>query len=351
MRQLHAYTIQLVLAAILIFNTTSCSNDDNINDLDETIFVRHKNADMPAYIMGNGAEKVFLITLHGGPGGIGLGFRGTAFSEIEEQYAVVYFDQRGSGMSQGSYSKDEISIDIMAEDVLALVKVMQRKYGSDSRFFLLGHSWGGTLGSATLLKDQNDFKGWIEVDGANNPAGLYNQYIETFTATANMQIALGNSIDFWESVLGFVSEVDPVSNKDDFLELNNKAFDIDDQFIDDGFIDTPDIGPEGDNSNFQYNILTALWNNGQIARILVDEQCLFETTDFSKQLSEVEIPSLFISGQYDMIVPTVSAEIAFENIGSDIKELLIFDRSGHAPMFSEPERFAEEVLRFMDQNK
>jgi len=52
-----------------------------------------------------------------------------------------------------------------------------------------------------------------------------------------------------------------------------------------------------------------------------------------------------------MIVPVASAQKAFENIGSDVKELQIFDRSGHSPIATEPDRFASEVLRFIDANK
>lgn len=351
MRQYYISILKLVAIAIMMCTIAACSEDDTLQDLDETIFVRLNNADMPAYIRGNGSEKIFLVTLNGGPGGIGLEFVGTAFSEIETKYAVVYFDQRGSGMSQGSYSEDDISLDIMAEDVVALAKVLKRKYGNDSQLFLLGHSWGGTLGTATLVKDQSDFSGWIEVDGANNPAGLYDLYRETFTTTANTQIALGNSVDFWELVLEDVAAVDPVSNLDDFLELNSLAFDLQKKLRDDDFIDIRDNGSEGNGLIFQYNILTTIWNSNQIATILIDQQALFETTDFTDQLPDITIPALFISGQYDMIVPIASAQAAFENIGSDVKELLLFERSGHAPPATEPERFAQEVLRFIDSNK
>lgn len=351
MRQFYNQFFTLVVLAIAICTIAACADDDNLNDLDETIFVRHKNADMPAYIRGNGSEKVFLVTLNGGPGGVGLEFIGTAFNEIEDNYAVVYFDQRGSGMSQGNYSEDELTIDLMAEDVLALAKVLKQKYGSDSQLFLLGHSWGGTLGSATLIKDQSDFSGWIEVDGANNPAGLYDLYIETFTTTATTQIALGNSVDFWESVLEDVAAVDPVSNLDDFLDLNSLAFDLEEKLTDGDFINTRDENSDTDGLAFQYNILTAIWNSNQIATILVDQQAIFQTTDFTSELPNITIPSLFISGQYDMVVPIASAQTAFSTIGSDIKELLIFDRSGHAPPVTEPVRFAQEVLRFIDENK
>ncbi len=105
----------------------------------------------------------------------------------------MYFDQRGSGNSQGSYSRDDISVELMAEDVLTLVEVLKEKYGIDSRFILMGHSWGGTLGTATLLKDQSNFIGWIDVDGAHNPGGSYDDYKTTFSKIADEQIASGNS--------------------------------------------------------------------------------------------------------------------------------------------------------------
>lgn len=351
MKNIHLIYVKLTVMLVAFLSLTSCTNDDTVDNLDETIFVRYKNADMPAYVRGNSSERIFLVTLNGGPGGLGLEFVGPAFSEIEKQYAVVYFDQRGSGMAQGSYKEDEVSLDVMAEDVLALAKILKKKYGSDSQLFLLGHSWGGTLGTATLVKDQRDFSGWIEVDGANNPEGLYDIYIETFTTTANEQIALGNSIDFWESALETVAQVDPISNLDDFLELNSLAFDLEGRLVDDGFVNAPDNDSESNNVIFEYNVLTAIWNSIQIATILIEQQSLFQTTNFTSQLPEITIPSMFISGQYDMIVPIASAETAFENIGSEVKELQIFDRSGHSPIDSEPKRFAAEVLRFIDANK
>jgi pimeloyl-ACP methyl ester carboxylesterase len=351
MKQFNTTLFKLVIAAITLCLVVACSDDDSLTDVNETIYVRHKNADMPAYIKGNASEKVFLVTLHGGPGGRGLGFRGKAFNEIENQYGVVYFDQRGSGNAQGNYNDDEVSIDLMAEDVLALVQVLKRKYGNDSRFFLLGGSWGGTLGTATLLKDQSDFKGWIDVDGAYNPDGLYDLYLENYTTTANAQIGLGNNVKFWESVLALVAKVDPVNNLDDFIELNIKAFDAEEKLFDDGFIEDVENGIGNNNSFLVYNFLTSGWNNNQIASILVDDQGLFQTIDFTSQLPQITIPSLFISGQYDMVVPIASAQAAFEAIGSTSKELRIFEKSGHGPMFTEPDLFVAEVLQFMNAHK
>ncbi|MFK7781516.1 alpha/beta fold hydrolase [Psychroserpens sp.] len=351
MKQVNKLYLKSIFALLALCFLTACSDDFELDNLDETIYVRHKNADMPAYIRGNGSEKVFLITLHGGPGGTGLDFIGKAFSDIENHYGVVYFDQRGSGNSQGHYSENDVDIDLMAEDVLALVKVMKHKFGNDSRFFLLGASWGGTLGTATLLKDQSYFKGWIEVGGANNYAGLYNFNKEALTITANDQITLGNSVEFWESALELVAQVDLIPNVHDGDLLNLKGLQGELKLTDDGVIDSVENGVENDNNFSIYNFLTKRWNTNQIEDILLYNNGQLLSIDFTSQLPEITIPSLFISGRYDLRVPIASAQGAYNNIGSEFKSLKIFERSGHSPNFSEPEQFVTEVLQFMDEHK
>ncbi len=347
MKQSLTGNIKIGFLAIVTLLVNACSNDHTLSNLDATVFVRHKGADMPAYIKGNANEKIFLITLHGGPGGLGLGFRGNAFNQIEDNYGVVYFDQRGSGMSQGNYSEDDVTIDLMAEDVLALVKVIKRMYGNDSRFFLLGHSWGGALGPATLLKEQSEFLGWINVDGSHNPKDLYFEYIRNFERVAEAQIELGNSVPFWESVYDELDKVDRTTvSLEDFNRLNILAFDAEDSLKKDDFIN----GSENGNLKVSdYNILTFIWNLLKIQSILDDD--IIGELSFTEQLSEITIPSLILWGRYDMVVPEFYAQQAFDNLGASDKKLVFFERSGHSPMFTEPNRFADEVLQFINQNK
>ena len=348
---MHRYTLNLMkplLLVVALFSLFSCSNDDEIDNLSETFFVRHENADMPAYVHGNATEKIFLIVLNGGPGGFGLTYRTKTFIEtIEEKYAVVYFDQRGSGVSQGKYLEKEVTVDLMAEDVLALAKVIKEKYGDDSKLVLMGHSWGGTLGTATLLKDQDEFMGWIDVDGAHDPKGMYLEYITNHAKIANEQIALGNSLDYWETVLQLTDSVSPSYDQDNFFDLNREAFTAEEQLVEDDFINEENWEDE---IGVNYNVFMALWNSGQILKILTNNG-LWEDISYTDRLSEITIPSLIITGKHDLIVPSKFAEEALANIGSEDKELLVFERSGHSPMASEKELFAEKILEFIDRIK
>lgn len=339
---------KVILVIMTLWTTFSCSKDEDVTNLNETIFVRHKNADMPAYIHGNASEKTFLIILHGGPGGIGLSYRtATIKSDIEKECAVVYFDQRGSGMAQGSYSKSGINIDIMAEDVLALVKVIKHKYGNDSKFFLMGHSWGGTLGPAALLKDQSDFLGWINVDGTHNTSHLYLEYIANFKRVAKEQIAKGNKVDYWNSVIDFTNQVSPEYNINDMYDLNSMAFETE-QELEKSKIIGKTVSQDS-NVIFKYNILTLIRNMLKTQSIL--DENLFRNVNYTDRLSEITIPSLVIWGKHDMVVPIRFAQEAYDNLGSTDKALVIFEKSGHSPMFKEPDLFAQKVIEFINKNK
>lgn len=337
--------LKTTVVLLLLLSIFSCTKEEmNLSNLNETIYVRHRQADMPAHVHGNASEKVFLIYLHGGPGGMGLESRiNTMITEVEENNAVVYYDQRGSGNSQGHYSEEDMSIDLMAEDVLALVKVLRARYGDDAKFFLMGASWGGTLGPATLLKNQEAFLGWINIDGAHSPKDLYDEYQIALLEKANEQIVLGNSIPHWEGVLELLQEVGSSYSDEDLSKLNGKAHESEKVLAEDMVINKPQfIDEDGTERNF------VVRNNSETPAILI-QKGLWQDVSFTESLSDITIPSLVLWGKHDLVVPTKFAQEAFDNLGTVHKELFIFERTGHSPLESEPDLFAEKLIEFINE--
>ncbi len=78
---------------------------------------------------------------------------GTYAKLLEEQYAIVYWDQRGHRELRKKYKDDNTTISQMADDTYELSKLIKQMYGDESR--LLGHSWGGMLGTAALVETEN----------------------------------------------------------------------------------------------------------------------------------------------------------------------------------------------------
>jgi len=82
-----------------------------------------------------------VIVVHGGPGG---DYRYLLnLQELSNEYYVVFYDQRGSGLSP-RVDLSELTLDSSIEDLDLIVE----HYGNGEPVNLVGHSWGGTLVTA-----------------------------------------------------------------------------------------------------------------------------------------------------------------------------------------------------------
>ncbi len=95
-----------------------------------------------AETFGNDTNDV-VIALHGGPGNdyrYILPIRGLA-----DEYFVVFYDQRGTGLSPRVPS-DELTLEIMLADLHGIIEY----YAKDRKVNLIGHSWGAMLASGYI---------------------------------------------------------------------------------------------------------------------------------------------------------------------------------------------------------
>ncbi|HIF14347.1 MAG TPA: alpha/beta hydrolase, partial [Bacteroidetes bacterium] len=224
-----------ILSSLLI----SCKKD-NLSKLSDSFHLKSNGADMPVHVFGNASDQTFIILLHGGPGDNGLAYRAGMYAEkLEEKYAMVYWDQRGQGMSQGNFVTDKLTVDEMAKDLYNLILCLKVKYGQDISIFLMGHSWGGTLGTYYMVKDnyQDLVNGWIEVDGAHDIPLLNKVVVEMFDTIGTAQIALGNSKSEWRRIVKWAKKID-TSNIDLNVgsEINSNAFYAEDLLWEDGIV-------------------------------------------------------------------------------------------------------------------
>ncbi len=348
----YIHKILFVLFCILISN--SCEKED-LSKLNDNFCVRRAGADIPAYVFGNGSEKVFLIWLHGGPGIGSLPDRTfSAFQELENNFAVVYFDQRGQGMSQGNYSKEKYSIWEMAKDVKALALILKQKYGQDSKLFLMGGSWGGALGTVALIDipTQELFSGWIEVDGAHDSPARNQGTIDLIKSVGYEQINLGNSVSYWTDAIQRMNSYD-ITNNNDCYSLNSEAYNAITVLQHDNIINTAE---EANSETFKYmwlidNPITTTINGSFSSYEIMEINnypCCFSVTD---SLHLIDIPTLLIWGKYDFVVSPSLGQSVFERISTQNKKLVILEKSGHNTVAEQPSEFVNEILDFIDEYK
>ncbi|HTE33605.1 MAG TPA: alpha/beta hydrolase [Chryseolinea sp.] len=313
-------------------------------------YLVNKNAQMPVSVRGNTSSGIFVVFLHGGPGGTALQKIGLpAFLDLEKSYATVFWDQRGSGSSQGNTSNDLFTVDQFVEDLDKLIDLLQQKY-HHPQIFLLGHSWGGCLGTAYLTdsKRQSKIRGWIELDGAhNNPMGdsLSLNFVSSY---ATQQIALNDKKDFWEYVLEWYAK-NPEFTTD---QLEHYSF-VEEAhgYIYDESLEGTAVFP---NYSFDYlfespaNVTAALTNYDHVIKNFI-----ISDIDLTPKMSNISLPALIIWGIHDGVIPYPMAEQAWSVIGTPPvnKSIVTLTNSAHNGFYEEPEAFATAVRTFIEKYK
>jgi pimeloyl-ACP methyl ester carboxylesterase len=308
--------------------------------------VRNDGADMPVTVRGDLGSDTFVVWLSGGPGDPAVIDRGEATDRLEEDLGMVYWDQRGAGSAGGNAKPESFTIDQYVDDTEAVVDVIEDLYAPE-HLFLLGHSWGGTLGTAYLLDPdrQAEISGWIDVDGNHDNPLIFPMKIAWLGEYAEEQIAKGVDVAHWTEVRDWCAS-EPALTVDNWHEWNELVGDTNALFHD------PDVGYDVD---FELLFLSPesplayfAVNDGYADASMHDDDSSFETLSFSDEMDAIETPTLLAWGRYDGIVPIQAMDAARESLTNAPVETAVFD-AGHCPFLEEPQPFAEAVLDFVQQ--
>lgn len=344
---------QLIFWTLAFLLITACNKDPQVNsDMEETFYLQNDGADMPVFVRGNGESNVFVLLLHGGPGNGGLKYRGHTYSDLlEKEYAMVYWDQRHQGNSGGHMNAEDITIDQMVEDTHALIQTLKVRYGDDISVFLMGHSWGGTLGTAYMLKDdyQEQINGWIEVDGAHDFPMMNREMIRMINTIGQAELDANHHNTLWTEIIDFSNSLDTNNiSSDETTQLNSYAGRIE------GLLDQLNEKSESNLGELELNFtgannpITTYINDLNLPEAFYEEILLFSATT---ALDKITIPTLLMWGKYDFKVPPSVGQTAFDQISSSEKFLKIYEHSGHSPMRYEPELFVQDMVAFIETFK
>lgn len=345
----------LILTSSILSVFWGC-DEDNFrleSNADDFFFLENKEAFMPVWVQGNTASRTFVIHVHGGPGGeslLSFNILGESITEpLEEAYANVYYDQRNSGSSQGTSGNEYITEEQFSEDLYKLILLLKDKYGTDIKIYLLGTSWGGRLTANYLLNEryQSEVSGWISVAGDPDVVTTANSGKDLLAYYARAYIDGGRDESDWKEIRDWAIKTDTIISYGEWGVQNSFAWDAM-KLVDDSLDhETPiKVGKALRGAFFSpVNLSSVLIHAATFSEEHLD---LFD--DLGEQLSIVEVPSLFMYGKFDFVVPPAVGQKAFDHVGSSHKKLVIFEHSGHLIPFNETEKFLDELFEFIRQN-
>jgi len=114
------------------------------------------------YLIIRGEEekpKPIMLFLHGGPGIPELFTMKKEMGYLEEQFVVIYWEQRGAGKS---YKVKGLTLEQIVLDTLELSRWLIENY-SQERIYLMGHSWGSFLGLLVVQQSPELYHAYIGI--------------------------------------------------------------------------------------------------------------------------------------------------------------------------------------------
>lgn len=345
--RLHTYIIGFALFFI------SCKKEAKVasGQLDNYYFVKVGDVALPVRVCGNINSDIAIVFNHGGPGGSAQGERAYAYwKEIEKYYKVVYWDQRGSGLTQGNTDPNTITIEQFSEDLDNIVDFTKQVVKAD-KIFIHGISWGGGLTTYYLLDTlhQKKVKGAIvEAPAYDLKHGIMQLSVNWLLQRADSMLALHVNDAYWQNVKDIYAAYPAITNVHMFQQHLSFLGQVNGIVYNTSNLAAQSISlPKYESFVGSYNSMFT------INHLSYNQASLFEM-DLTDQLYKIKVPLLLIWGRKDGLLPfdNLAQKYADNYGGSDIKfEPYRYDVSAHLPHAEQYQEFQIDALKFIELHK
>lgn len=333
---------------ILIFILSACTDLQEVKKDTKKYhskgFVEIRENEQYLTISTEDTNKPVLLYLHGGPGGALTPMTSLYFKELEKDYIVVLWDQRGAGKSfKGFITSKYQTIDSFVEDTKEVTNYLKEKFNKE-KVFLVGNSWGSLLGMETIKKYPEMYYAYVGtgqlIDTNESLKMGYDLILKKTLETQNIELEkILKKIN--KNKLTLSNNIKNLSTRKYLAILNSEEKIQETEYkknrlLEKGMKLVP-VKQGLAYSNFLIN-----YEEYFVYKKLRKE---IISVDLRKKIFKVNIPIYFAQGKNDLITPYSLLEEYYKILESPKKELICFENSGHGPEYQESEKFTELMRR------
>lgn len=299
-----------------------------IGDTEQWLLIRSENIKNP-----------IILIIHGGPGTSEMTLNRRYGRELEKHFTVVNWDQRGACKSY--HAGDDLSkmtVDQIVSDAIEVSEYLKTSF-KQQKIFLLGHSWGSTIGILTVQKRPDLYYAYIGVGQM-----AYMKKGEEISYNWTLEKAIAKNDNKSEKLLRQMGTPPYKSDwKKNFMTQRKILGSYG------GEMYQSRIGAFGvvisslilsteytiiDKINFFRGIFRSV-------EILLPQ--IYHLNLFSKA-NDLKIPIFFLLGTHDFEVPYTLSIDYFNKIKCPYKRLILFHNSAHLPNVEENHHFNKQVI-------
>jgi len=297
-------------------------------------------------IRGVDRTNPVLLFIHGGPGTAETPLFLSLSKELQNDFVVVTWDQRGTGKSfSQDISPETMTTEQFITDAHELVGYLKDRFGAE-KIYIVGHSWGTVLGMYLIDRYPEDFYAYV---GIGQVVNMHENERISYEYVCSRAIELGN-----EKAIRELKEVGPPVDG----MYGDDPSDLGGLMIQRKWLTKLGGGLYGKTSYLPYYatyILSPEYSIFDSLNVLKGKKISLEQmltqlleVDIFSEIPNVDVPVYFFSGRHDYNTPFELVEKYYEAIEAPKKELVWFEESAHSPNIEEPGRFnrlmVEKVL-------
>jgi len=269
-------------------------------------------------VTGSG-DGIPLLTLHGGPGGTSCGF--ALLDPLGEKRPVVRYDQLGTGRSGRPDDPSLWTVDHYVEELDTLRHALGLEH-----VHLLGHSWGASLAAAYVLAKGTD---GIESVIFSSPL------LSTRLWVRDASIQRGQLPEDVQRAL--VENEKAGTTESPAYEAASEIYYERHMYAG----KKPPTSAECKAAPWSQSVYEYMWGPQEFyaTGTLVD-------FDVTPRLHEIDVPVLFLAGEFDEARPETVA--GFQKLVPD-SQFRVIHGAGHSTLTKEPDEYRAIVEAFLEQ--
>lgn len=313
------------------------ANGDPVpGSITELITVDVNGHELAVMIRGHDTTNPVVLFLAGGPGGSELGAMRRHLPELEQHVTVATWDQRGTGKSYDELDPAAtLTLESVVADTLAVTDHLRERFGQD-RIYVMGQSWGSTLGVLAVQAAPEKYEAFIGVgqmvSQRETDRLFYEDTLAWATATGRDDLVreltrIGpppyDSILDYETALSYEHDVYPYDHS---------------------------VNAEGE-AGFSENLLVeeyTLVEQVHLLGAMLDTFSVLypqlQEIDFRRTATSLEVPAHFVQGAHEARGRGELFEQWYDMLDAPTKTVAHLDTSGHRPLFEQPDRFVEHLV-------